>query len=187
MIVPLLFAAQFSLIGFGIIRNEPFVNSMSRSGDPRELLRGTLYYAIIMIIAALFFFVTLPLSDDYGPVAIVTLMILAFGDGFADIVGRTMDKMTFIVFSKKSVPGTIAMLIASLVGAFLGLIIFGFDLGDLGLITVIACLVATIVEVASPRETDNFTIPVAVILTFFILTPILLPDVTWELFKVHTP
>jgi len=166
LIVPGLFAVQFVLIGLGIIKNEPFVATMSRSGDPRELLRGTLYYAIMMMVAAIFFFISLPLGDDQSPVAVVAIMALAFGDGFADIVGRTMGKMKFKVFSEKSVPGTLAMLIASLVGSFLGLALFGFDLGEFAVITIVACIVATIVEAVSPKETDNFTIPIAVILVF---------------------
>ncbi|MHA2172035.1 MAG: diacylglycerol/polyprenol kinase family protein [Candidatus Kariarchaeaceae archaeon] len=187
LIVPGLFAIQFMLIGFGIIKNEEFIQTMSRSGDPKELLRGTLYYAIVMMVAAVLFWVSCPLSNDYSPVAIVALMTLAFGDGFADIVGRTMDKMKFTIYSEKSVPGSLAMLIASLVFSFLGLIIFDFDLEHLTTITILACVVATIVEAASPKETDNITIPVSVFLVFIIFTSILADDASWELFNIMKP
>nr|MDO8099756.1 hypothetical protein [Candidatus Njordarchaeota archaeon] len=43
MIVPILFALLFIAIGTGKLKNESFVASMSRSGKPAELLKGTLY------------------------------------------------------------------------------------------------------------------------------------------------
>ncbi len=56
MIVPILFVLLFAAIGAGKVKNESFVASMSRSGDPRELLRGTLYYAIMIVIVTFFWF-----------------------------------------------------------------------------------------------------------------------------------
>ena len=44
MIVPLAFIGQFVAIGTGIMKDEDSVRSMSRTGDPKELLQGTLYY-----------------------------------------------------------------------------------------------------------------------------------------------
>lgn len=185
--VPGLFAIQFILIGLGKLKNEEFVQTMSRSGDPKELLKGPLFYAIIMMVSAILFWSSRPLSVDYSPVAIVAIMSLSFGDGFADIVGRTLNKMKFRIFSDKSIPGTIAMLIASLVGSFIGLIAFGFDLDDLLVITIVACVVATIVEAVSPKETDNITIPIAIYLVFIILAPIIAEDANWEVFSILKP
>ncbi len=187
LIVPGLFAIQFILVGLGIQENEEFIQTMSRSGDPKELLKGALYYAIMMMVAAVFFWVSTPLESEYSPVAIVALMVLAFGDGFADVVGRTIDKMKFTILSDKSVPGTLAMLVASIVSSFLALIIFGFDLDELTVITLVACVVATIVEVVSPKETDNLTIPVSVFLVFLLLTPVLADGANWDVFNIMKP
>ncbi len=187
LIVPGLFAMQFTLVGLGVMKNEEFVATMSRSGDPRELLKGTLYYAVFMIVAAVFFWVCNPLTDDHSPVGIVCMMSLAFGDGLADIVGRTADKMKFTVFAQKSVPGTLAMLVGSLVFSFVALAAFGFDLEHLVVITIIACVVATLAEVLSPKETDNILIPLAVIIVFAVLTPILAEDADWSIFHIFLP
>ncbi|MHA2249135.1 MAG: diacylglycerol/polyprenol kinase family protein [Candidatus Kariarchaeaceae archaeon] len=187
LIVPGLFAFQFILIGFGITKNEEFIQTMSRSGDPKELLRGPLYYAIFMMISAVLFWTSIPLSDDYSPVGIVAIMVLAFGDGFADIVGRTMNRMKFTIFTEKSIPGTLAMFVFSLLFSFIGLLVFGFDLEHLTLITIVACAVATLVEVASPKETDNVTIPIAVYLVFIVLAPVLSEDANWEIFNIFKP
>ena len=56
MIVPGFFILAFVLVGTGKIENENLVNSMSRSGDPKELLQGTLHYAIIMLIVTILWF-----------------------------------------------------------------------------------------------------------------------------------
>ncbi|MDH5402792.1 MAG: phosphatidate cytidylyltransferase [Candidatus Heimdallarchaeota archaeon] len=168
IIVPSLFAIQFTLIGLGIMKNEPFVQTMSRSGNPKELLRGTLFYAIVMIILTLLFFIDTPITSNSNPVALIAFMTLAFGDGFADIVGRSVDKMKFKVFSEKSIPGSMAMLIGSILGSYLGLVIFGFSLSDYFTMILVICVIATIIEAISPKETDNITIPLVVVILSFI-------------------
>ncbi|MFX0204979.1 MAG: hypothetical protein ACFFDT_03270, partial [Candidatus Hodarchaeota archaeon] len=90
-ILPGIFVLLFFLIGVGIIKNEHFVHSMSRSGDPRELLRGTFYYACVGGIVTLFFWTSYPPTASSSPISIVIISTLAFGDGFADIVGRKVN------------------------------------------------------------------------------------------------
>jgi hypothetical protein len=48
-LVALSITAQFVLVGLGIIKDPAAVKAMSRSGDPREILRGPLYYGIVFI------------------------------------------------------------------------------------------------------------------------------------------
>ena len=192
LIVPGIFALQFILIGFGLMKNEPFVQSMCRSGDPKELLRGTLYYAIFMMVAAMFFWVNLTdiavSTIISSPVAVVAIMTLAFGDGFADVVGRGANKWKFTIFAEKSIPGTAAMFICSLIFSLLGLMFFGFDIMDFLAVTLVAVLLATVIECASPRETDNLTIPIVVILVFIVYY-FLLPNepTTWNLYHLYLP
>ena len=49
-LVPGLITVQFALIGLGIVKDEASVKAMSRSGDPREILRGPLYYGIMFVL-----------------------------------------------------------------------------------------------------------------------------------------
>ena len=74
MIVPILFVLQFVAIGTGKMKNENFVASMSRTGDPKELLHGTLYYAIVMVIMTVFWFYV-PVSGiaDANPSALLII------------------------------------------------------------------------------------------------------------------
>jgi isopentenyl phosphate kinase len=61
---------------------------MSRSGNPRELLGGTMHYAIVMLITTILFFNAGDPSCKDNPVALYILGALAGGDGLADILGR---------------------------------------------------------------------------------------------------
>src|SRR5512139_2650544 len=45
-LVPFSITVQFALVGFGIIKDQAAVDAMSRTGNPREILRGPLYYGI---------------------------------------------------------------------------------------------------------------------------------------------
>lgn len=45
-LVPLVITIQFALVGLGIVKDEAAVKAMSRTGDPREILRGPLFYGI---------------------------------------------------------------------------------------------------------------------------------------------
>ncbi|MFX0181575.1 MAG: diacylglycerol/polyprenol kinase family protein [Candidatus Hodarchaeota archaeon] len=186
-ILPGIFALLFFLIGVGIIENEYFVHSMSRSGDPRELLRGTFYYACAGGVVTLFFWTTYPPTVSSSPVSIVIFSTLAIGDGFADIVGRKVNRMNFKILAKKSVPGTLSMFISSIITCIFGFLLFGFDLQSVFSLSLAAILFTTLVEAVSPRETDNITIPIAVILTFVVLTPLLSPTAPWSVFHIHLP
>jgi hypothetical protein len=80
MVVPILFVLLFIGIGTGKVQNEDFVVSMSRSGDPAELLKGTLYYAIwITVVTVLWFYVPSTGLVDANPMALVILGCVAGG------------------------------------------------------------------------------------------------------------
>ncbi|MFW9991570.1 MAG: diacylglycerol/polyprenol kinase family protein [Candidatus Odinarchaeota archaeon] len=184
---PGLFSLLFFLIGTGIIRNEQFIVSMSRSGEANELLRGTFYYTVFMVIASLFFWSNYPLTADSSPVSVILILTLAFGDGLADVIGRKANRMKFKIFAEKSIPGTLTMLLSSLITSFAVLALFGYDILAMGMLTVIVILVATIVEACSPSESDNVTIPLSIIIVFVVLTPLLYPSAPWVVFNINMP
>ena len=177
MIVPLLFVGQFVAIGTGLMKDEDSVRSMSRTGDPKELLQGTLFYSIIIVIVTVLWFyipADSPLSEAH-PGAFVIIGCLAGGDGLADIIGRKFggEKKFGIAGAKKTIIGTIAMFFGSFIFS-IGLIaifsieIAAFNVLRLMLPVVIICLVASIVELFSPPHWDNITVSVAVMILIFI-------------------
>lgn len=90
------------VIGLGIWRDEATVRSMSRSGDYREILKGPLYYAATITLAAIIYWRT-------SPVSIATICNLCAGDGMADIVGRRFGDEKIPYNRNKSFAGSIAM------------------------------------------------------------------------------
>lgn len=166
MLVPLAFILQFTAIGFGLRKDEAFVNSMSRSGDPKELLGGTLHYAIVMLLCALCFFNA---GNNNNPTALYIFGALAGGDGLADVIGRRYGgNWTFGVGgAQKTVAGTLAMFLGSVLVIAILTAIFGTGMK---LVTILLLsLLATLVEALTPRGLDNYTIALAVFLGILLL------------------
>lgn len=170
-VVPLLFVLLFFGIGTGRVKNEAFVSSMSRSGEPSELLKGTLYYAIWMVIVVLlWFYVPVNGVENANPLAIVLIGCLAGGDGLADIIGRKYGgaKKFGVKGAQKTLAGSIGMLFGCLVFSYVLLLVFSvevltFSLTVLWLPVLIISVLATIVEALSPPNMDNWTVPITVI------------------------
>ncbi|MEK6753211.1 MAG: phosphatidate cytidylyltransferase [Chloroflexota bacterium] len=104
-LVPFAITVQFALIGLGVMKDEASVKAMSRTGDPKEILRGPLYYGIMFVVLTLVYW-----KDS--PVGIIALMMMCGGDGIADIVGRRFVSPKLPWSRDKSVAGTF--------GVFLG-------------------------------------------------------------------
>ena len=181
-IVPLLFIVQFTLIGTGKMEDEAFIRSMSRSGDPKELLKGTLYYAIILLVVTILWFTNG--VENANPGALIILGCLAGGDGFADIIGRKYggEKKFGLFDAEKTIAGTIAMFFGSFIFSFGLIAIFSIGIPDFNLVTlllpiVIISLIVTIVEALSPPNFDNLTIPIVAIIFIIVFAnfPLLWP------------
>lgn len=163
-IVPALFSLQFLLIGLGVVRDDASVRAMSRTGNPREILKGPLFYGIIFVVMTIVYWLE-------SPIGIIALMVLCGGDGFADIIGRRFGTMKIPWNTKKSLQGAMGMFFGSfffalaIIGYFLLFMIFPAPLVDYILPIVIISLIATLVETFPVYELDNLTITVAAVLT----------------------
>jgi dolichol kinase len=173
-IVPLMFVLLFFMIGTGRMKNEAFVNSMSRSGDASELLKGTFYYALIILIVTVFFFY-IPTNglSNANPTALIVIGCLAGGDGLADVIGRKYGKHKY-GSSGKSVEGSIGMLIGAflfsiILVAIFSLAVSNWTLSAFILPLLIVSIVVTIVEGISPKNLDNWTITIAVLVVLILM------------------
>lgn len=176
VIVPLLFVLQFVAIGTGKLKNEDFVASMSRTGDPKELLQGTLYYSIVMVLMTLFWFYV-PVSGigNAIPTALLIIGCVSGGDGFADIIGRKFggEKKFGIKGGEKTIIGSLGMLFGSIIVSSILVMIFSLEISTFNIMIlflpiVVVSIVATIVEAISPKGIDNFTIFIAVIVVILV-------------------
>lgn len=173
MLVPLLFVVKFAGVGLGLMKDDDLVHSTSRTGNPRELLGGTLHYSLIMVLCTLFIFDTG--RGNFNPSSLVIIGILAGGDGLADIMGRKWGQKKFgWGGAQKSFVGSLGMLMGSFGTSLLLILIFSLkgqiDLQSTLLPLLIMSLVATFVEALSPKDIDNITITIALILCLVLLS-----------------
>ena len=155
-LVPGMITVQFALTGLGIIKDEASVKAMSRSGDPKEILRGPLFYGVMFVLLTILFW-----KDN--PAGVVALMMLCGGDGIADLVGRGIPSAKLPWSQKKSVAGTMSVFVGGLLFALAVLWVFhqfGVFAGaytQIGTLASIAA-VATLVESLPYADIDNLTI-----------------------------
>ena len=136
------------------------VKTMTRTGNKRELLKGTLYFVIVAMICGTLYY--------KQPAGIMAMAMLGWGDGLAPIIGTRYGKIKYYILSDKSVEGSLAFLVGSVCAGlfFVHLIVpESFDATKI----IIIALIATVVEGVSPKEVDNLTIPVAVITASYFL------------------
>ncbi|KAL3159181.1 hypothetical protein ABBQ32_011165 [Trebouxia sp. C0010 RCD-2024] len=101
-VVPLLNALRLALVGTGLVKSEGTVKAVSRGGDRQELLRGPLFYVLIMTAVTVVFW-------RESPVGMMVLSLMCGGDGLADIIGRKYGTVKLPFNKAKSWAGSLAM------------------------------------------------------------------------------
>ena len=142
-VVPVMFVLLFYAIGSGKLKNEAFVVSMSRSGDASELLKGTLYYAaIILVVTLLWFYIPANGISHANPTALIIIGCLAGGDGLADMIGRRFGKHKYHVSgSEKSFEGSFGMFLGSVIFCLVLLAIYTLEVSQWNLVNFIVPVV----------------------------------------------
>lgn len=167
-LVPLGITIQFVLVGTGLIKDPSAVESMSRTGDRREILRGPLFYGIAFVILTIAFW-------RNSPIGMVALMILCGGDGLADIVGKRVGGYHLPWSPRKTLAGSMTMLFGGFLFATLVVWVFVWQgyfpnpiityVLPIGIIA----LVTTIIESLPFADIDNITIPLVSVLIGFLV------------------
>ncbi|XP_009361416.2 probable phytol kinase 1, chloroplastic [Pyrus x bretschneideri] len=161
-VVPLVNCLRLLLHGFSLVPNEGLVKSVTREGNPKELLRGPLYYVLILILCALVFW-------RESPVGLISLAMMCGGDGVADIMGRKFGSIKIPYNPKKSWAGSISMFLFGFLIS-MGMLYYYSFLGYFELNWIqtaekvaFVALVATLVESLPITEVldDNISVPLA--------------------------
>ena len=101
-LVPLLITVQFILVGTGVMKDDAAVQAMTRNGNPKEILRGPLFYGIMFVVLTILYW-----KDS--PIGITALMMMCGGDGIADIVGRRVKSSKLFWSREKSLAGSLSV------------------------------------------------------------------------------
>ena len=169
------FVALTFVLMLGMAGTDRFGKFFAAMARPEDLehgsVRGPLWYAVsITILTGIFTFTGYAHIYFIGAAAIHIMM---FGDGMSAPIGMKYGASTTreIFGSKRSIPGSLALFIFGFLGALLAFWWFGIvNYGafvDAGTILWIPMLtlafvgasVATVVELISPKGTDNTTLP----------------------------
>lgn len=162
-VTPALNGLSLFLAGTRLVQDATSVSAISRSGDPRELLRGPLYYTIVLTLVTLFLW-------RESLVAVAVVAIMCGGDGLADLVGRAIGKDAPLPWNpSKSWPGAIAMFVGGFGMAVILTLYFSyFDFVSYTPMTIqnlaIIAAIASILESLPIHNAidDNISVPVVV-------------------------
>jgi dolichol kinase len=184
IIVPLLFFVTFLLKGFKATPDDKDVKTMTRTGDPRELHKGPLYFTIVMMVAGTLFL------DTW--VGVFMMAIVGWGDGIAPYIGKKYGGKTFKTLGReKTFTGSISVFMFSVVGCLIFYVLLGIigglgdtpllpdpgiDIPQMLMVIIILGLVAMIVEAFSPSDIDNLLLPASTIIVMFVLNLLLEGD-----------
>lgn len=161
-LVPLVNCIRLLVYGLSLATDEGLIKSVTREGKPEELLRGPLYYVLILIICALAFW-----RDS--PVGVISLSMMCGGDGIADIMGRRFGSLKLPYNHKKSWAGSISMFVCGFLIS-IGMLQYFSSLGFFQLdwkwtiqSIALVSLVATLVESLPTTDIvdDNISVPLA--------------------------
>lgn len=150
------------------MKDESAVRAMSRSGNPREILRGPLFYGLIFVICTVLFWYD-------SPIGIVALMQLCGGDGLADILGRRYGRTRIYWNRQKSWMGSLGMFLGGLSLSVLVLYIYVlmgiFSTSTLEILPLLLLIsiAATVVETLPLKDVDNITVTLTSVILGYIL------------------
>lgn len=148
----------FILLNYLSYRQNLF-KAMERGGKGNL---GTVYFPISLLILVVLTFGIL----DRPEIGAIGILILGYGDGLAAVIGVKYGKHKLIF--GKSFEGSLAMFVASLM---VGLVISSlfFPITTALILGVTIAILATIVELFSPKGFDNLTVPLATSLFYYLL------------------
>jgi phytol kinase len=158
-LVPLLITVQFILVGTGIMKDDAAVQAMTRTGNPREILRGPLFYGIVFVALTVIYW-----KDS--PIGITALMMMCGGDGIADIVGRRIKSPKLFWSREKSVAGSLsvfaggALLSALILFIYVNAELFPTPFGSYVTPIALIALGGMIIESLPFKDIDNITLTV---------------------------
>jgi dolichol kinase len=112
---------------------------------------GTVYFPIAFVTIIWVFW-------EQPGLLVASLMPLTWGDALAAVIGRRYGRRSYTVLgSTRTMEGSSALMLLSLVATGVALALFGVD-NAVGLALIVS-VGATLVEAVSPWGTDNLTIP----------------------------
>ena len=149
IVIAAIIAAAIAVVSYAI----PILPSIESVGRQSY---GTLFYAISMGILAYCFW------QNYPHCAVIGILVMAWGDGMAAIIGQRFGKHKYYVGQiTKSWEGSLAMAIAASIVTGSILAVVEGNSWQTWTISIMVSLTATVLEAFSKLGLDNLTVPLA--------------------------
>jgi dolichol kinase len=167
-IFPFLVASPFVILTFLVTPSSPLTRYTKKLSILSELTEeghhmGLVLYSLSYTILA-YFFGTRPYILAMG------IFPMAFGDSSAAIIGTQYGKN---MIGDKSLEGSLGMFIGSLFSILVGMVYFKsfyqFNIIDQIISILAVSFVVAIVELVSPRGSDNLTVPFMGVITYLLI------------------
>lgn len=136
------------------------IKSMERSGNGNL---GTVYFPISLLILVIFTFGVVNRPE----IGAVGILVLGYGDGLAAVIGKAYGKKKLV--NNKSLEGSLTMFVASLVVVTVILLVSGVALVTTLVAATIVSVLATVIELYTPKGLDNLTVPLFSSLIIYII------------------
>lgn len=160
-LVPLANCLRLLVYGLSLATDDALVKSVTREGKSVELLRGPLYYVLVLMVSDLVFW-------RNSPIGVIALAMMCGGDGFADIIGRRFGEWKLPYNKQKSWAGSISMcffgftISIGMLYYFSSMGYFQLDWDSAAVKVALVSLTATIVEsLPITQVDDNISVPLA--------------------------
>ncbi len=128
---------------------------------------GTVYFPIS-------FSILIPLLWSQPALLVASLMPLTWGDAFAALIGQRFGARKFTVLGQtRSIEGTLAMFVFSLLAVFLTLLFFAQPIATSLVFALVVAFIASIVEALSPFGIDNLTVPLSSAIALVVLKSVI--------------
>lgn len=124
---------------------------------------GTVYYPISLLILVL---VTFWLDMTY--LGAVGILVMGYGDGLAGLIGKKFSKKKLV--NNKTILGSTVMFGASFVVCLVVLTLFTPTIAITG--SLLLAAIATAIELFTPHDLDNLTVPLGLALAYYLLIAI---------------
>lgn len=142
-------------IAFILINFLSYKFTIFRAMELDEKNPGTIYYPISLAVCTLFTYSQQPILM----LPYLGIMAMAWGDGMAAVIGKKYPIR--LIRPGKSVGGALTFFIFTLVACSVYLVIESkLSVGSILMYSSIAAIVGAIIEVASPKNLDNLTVPI---------------------------
>jgi len=163
IIIALILPIAFVIINF-ISYKANVIKVMERDEKDKDGL-GTVYYAISLIPLVILSF---GLTDN-KLIGLVGLFVMAYGDGFAALAGKSITSKKYKIFgTQKTIAGSLIMFVISFI---IMISVFAYSNTEWYILkSIVVAIVSTVLEAVSVKGTDNLTVPIITsIMTYFMI------------------